>query len=230
MIALTFDTESLTDDERKKSEKSNIPKILKLLEKNGIKATFFVSGKVAENFPELIKDISKKGHEIASHSYNHVRLADLSLQQQKEEIRKGKEVLENLISKKVIGFRAPYLSFTNETFWILKKEGFIYDSSVHEHLTQLPLTELSCFLPDDFNIFESAQAVGTEKHKIRKWIETRKKMIDSLKWYEINVQLCHPWVIAKNSERLKALDIFIRYILNKNIDVKTCHDIIKNSL
>jgi len=228
MIALTFDTESLINDERRESEENNIPKILKLLGKHGVKATFFVSGKVAEKFPKLITNISKKGHEIASHSYNHVRLADLPLQQQKEEIRKSKETLENLISKKVIGFRAPYISFTGEIFWILKEEGFVYDSSVHENPPyKLPIVELPCHLPDDFSIFESPQAVGTEKDRIRKWVETRKKIVGPLKPYEINIQLCHPWVIAKKLGRLNALDSLIRHFVKKKIEIQTCREIIK---
>jgi peptidoglycan/xylan/chitin deacetylase (PgdA/CDA1 family) len=230
MIALTFDVESLTND-KDKSEKYIVPKILKLLDKYNIKATFFVTGKIAEKFPNLVTNISKKRHEIGSHSYNHLRLANLSLQQQKEEIRKSKEVLENLILTKIIGFRAPFLSFTTETFWILKKEGFIYDSSAHKHFDtqKLPVTELFCCLPDDFNIFESTRAIETEKEKIEKWIETSKKIANSLKWHEINIQVYHPWVIAKNLRRLNALDSIINYIVKKNIEIRTCQEIIEKS-
>jgi len=230
MIALTFDMECLINSKKRKSEEINVPEILKLLDKYKIKSTFFVPGKVAEKFPELILKISKKGHEIGSHSYNHLKLASLSPKQQKEEIRKGKKVLEDLTSKKITGFRAPFLSFTCQTFEILKKEGFAYDSSAHQSFEgKLPVIELFCCLPDDYHIFESPKAVGTEKDRIEKWIETRKAMFDSLKQGEINIQMFHPWILAKNPERLKALDLVIRYIVEKNIEIQTCQAIIEKN-
>ena len=49
----------------------NTQKILDLFEKYDVKATFFTLGFIAEKYPELIEEIQSKGHEIASHGYQH---------------------------------------------------------------------------------------------------------------------------------------------------------------
>ena len=63
-----------------------IPKLLDLFDDNGITATFFVVGRLAEPFEDLIKEINKK-HEIASHSYSHAHLNRLNEQQLSNEIK-----------------------------------------------------------------------------------------------------------------------------------------------
>lgn len=107
--------------------------ILDLLDLHNTKATFFVLGKVAEKYPDLIKEIYDKGHEIASHSYSHRTLYDLGKDGFEREIDKSINLLENITGEKVKGFRAPTFSINNDTIWgldVLEKFNFIYDSSV----------------------------------------------------------------------------------------------------
>ena len=97
------------------------------------RATFFCLGWVAERYPELIKEIHRLGHEIASHGYDHRIIATQSPRLFREDIRKSKALLEDLIGKRVIGYRAPSYSITRETLWsleILAEEGYQYDSSI----------------------------------------------------------------------------------------------------
>lgn len=144
--ALTFDIEdwfhicdieagySINDwDGLESRVENNTLKILKILKKENIKASFFVLGWVAERYPELIKEISKKGHEIASHGYSHKLVYECSPQEFRDDIRKSADILENIINQKIIGFRATGFSITKYTEWafeILAKEGFKYDASV----------------------------------------------------------------------------------------------------
>lgn len=114
--------------------------ILDLLDLHKTRATFFVLGKVAERYPELIKEIYDRGHEIASHSYSHRTLYDLGKDGFEYEIKKSINLLEKITGEKVKGFRAPTFSINNDTIWgleILEKFNFIYDSSVFPMKTLL---------------------------------------------------------------------------------------------
>ncbi len=112
---------------------ANTKKILKLLEESGTHATFFCLGWIAKRFPKLIKEISQKGHEIASHGYSHKPIWKQSLREFREDVKASKHILEDLIGKRVLGYRAPTYSITKQTLWaleILAEEGFVYDSSI----------------------------------------------------------------------------------------------------
>lgn len=112
----------------------NVHKILEIMEVNQTRATFFVLGWVAERFPGLVKAISSRGHEIASHGYRHRRIAALSRPQFKEYVARSKKLLEDLTGTPVLGYRATSFSVVKETLWALdciQAAGFVYDSSIY---------------------------------------------------------------------------------------------------
>ena len=100
---------------------------------SGVKATFFCLGWIAERYPHLIREIQNQGHEIACHGYDHRLVYDMRPEQFREDIRKSKQILEDIIGEKVAGYRAPSYSITGRSLWafqILAEEGFRYDSSI----------------------------------------------------------------------------------------------------
>jgi polysaccharide deacetylase family protein (PEP-CTERM system associated) len=111
----------------------NTEKILALLAERSVRATFFVLGWVAERHGGLIRRIASEGHEIASHGYAHEPVTAQTTEQFREDVRKTKRILEDLIGEPVLGYRAPGYSLTKETDWtlpILVEEGYRYDSSL----------------------------------------------------------------------------------------------------
>lgn len=129
-------TRDLSDDILRSNEirieKSTL-KLLELLDTKQVKATFFILGWIAKELPDLIKEISSRGHEIASHSYSHKILTLMSKEEFKKEIQLSLEAIDKAIGKPVKGFRAPCFSVTNKNLWVfdvLKENGFIYDSSI----------------------------------------------------------------------------------------------------
>jgi len=106
-----------------------IPKLIKILEKYLIKATFFVTGETIKKYPLLFKNLNKKGHEIAVHSYSHLRYDQLNMKEKEKEIKKTISVYHKLFKKKPKGFRAPQHSIDNETLVLLEEHNFKYDSS-----------------------------------------------------------------------------------------------------
>ncbi|MCX6170074.1 MAG: polysaccharide deacetylase family protein [Ignavibacteriales bacterium] len=114
-------------------EISNINTILELLAKYDQSATFFILGSFANKNPEIVKLIHDARHEIASHSYSHVIIPEQTPEQFREDTKKSKDVLNNIIGEEIIGFRAPRWSLGVKYFWaldILAEEGFKYDSSI----------------------------------------------------------------------------------------------------
>lgn len=110
-----------------------VDRLLNLLDENDTRATFFVLGVIAENFPELIKRIASRGHEIASHGYSHMPVHRISSAMFKEETQKSKNLLEDLTGIAVNGYRAPEFSIIRKTLWALEslaELGFSYDSSI----------------------------------------------------------------------------------------------------
>jgi len=111
----------------------NTEKILFLLEKYGIKATFFCLGWVAKRYPYLIKKIVHQGHEIGSHGFSHRSLFRLTPKEFYKEAYTSKIILEDISGQLVRGFRAPTYSITDRTLWaleILAEIGYEYDSSI----------------------------------------------------------------------------------------------------
>jgi len=111
----------------------NTQKLLELLAKKGVQATFFILGWVAERYPSLVHQIASAGHEVASHGYAHELITSQTPVVFREDIRKAKAILESILSKPVLGYRAPSFSITKDTMWatqVLVEEGYIYDSSI----------------------------------------------------------------------------------------------------
>jgi polysaccharide deacetylase family protein (PEP-CTERM system associated) len=108
----------------------NVDKVLGILDEEDTKATFFCLGWIAERFSGLIKKIHKEGHEIASHGYSHDVVYNLRRDEFSSDLIKSKDLLENIIGEKVIGYRAPNFSITDWAIDILIEHGFVYDSSL----------------------------------------------------------------------------------------------------
>lgn len=108
-------------------------RILAILRESGAHATFFILGWVAERCPTLVADIDRAGHEVASHGYGHRLVYDMTPEAFREDLLKSKRILEGIVKKPVIGYRAPSFSITPRNLWaldVLKEAGFEYDSSI----------------------------------------------------------------------------------------------------
>jgi len=112
----------------------NTRKVTELLSEHSTKATFFILGWVAVRHPDLVKDLAQQGHEIASHGYGHELVHTQTLTEFREDVRRSKQILEDLIGRQVMGYRAPSFSITPRTEWaisVLIEEGYRYDSSIY---------------------------------------------------------------------------------------------------
>jgi polysaccharide deacetylase family protein (PEP-CTERM system associated) len=112
---------------------ANTHRILQLLDRHGVKATFFVLGWIAERYPELVREIHACGHEIGSHTYWHRLIYEQTPAEFRADLRRSRDVLQATIGQPVTAHRAASFSITKQSLWaleILVEEGFLVDSSV----------------------------------------------------------------------------------------------------
>ncbi len=126
---LTFDVEEwydanypeinpLTVDYKKSNLENELGEILDLCDKYKTKATFFILGRVANQNPELVRKIKDRGHEVASHGYEHKLVYNLSPDLFRNDLEKSVRILEGITGEKVLGFRAPSWSLNEKTSWV----------------------------------------------------------------------------------------------------------------
>lgn len=218
--------------------KVGLPRILDLLDRENVKATFFVPGKVAELYPELIKELHRKGHEVGVHGYAHERWNELNYDEEKAILIKSKQILETLLDTEIVGFRSPAWNLNEHSVDLLLELGFKYDSSLMagdfhpyylrtgDRITeQLDIkfgeeTELLEFPVawelDDFPYFTftgRTMGLSSPDFVLERWIEE----VDFASQLESSVvtYTMHPQVIGRGP-RIKMLENLINYIKKEN--------------
>jgi polysaccharide deacetylase family protein (PEP-CTERM system associated) len=123
---------------------ANTRRTLDLFDEHGVKGTFFLVGWVAKRFPQLVREIESRGHELACHGFWHRAVYSLTPEEFRQDTRAAVRAIEDAAGSKVCGYRAPSWSITKDCLWaldVLAEEEFIYDSSIfpiHHDLYGLP--------------------------------------------------------------------------------------------
>ena len=118
----------------------NVARILDLFDEAGVKATFFTLGWVAERSPAAMRAIVERGHELASHGYDHTRVFTFTREEFAADLAKARAILEDTGGCAITGYRAPSFSIDARNSWaheVLAEHGYVYSSSVapvvHDH-------------------------------------------------------------------------------------------------
>ena len=107
-----------------------IPRLLDLFDRYGIKTTWFSCGHSIETFPEQMKDVVARGHEIGLHGYSHENPLAMTPEQEEKILLHTIDLVTELSGKKPVGYRAPWWEFSKVTNDLLVKHGIKYDSSL----------------------------------------------------------------------------------------------------
>jgi polysaccharide deacetylase family protein (PEP-CTERM system associated) len=113
--------------------KNNLSYLLNIFAEYNAKGTFFVLGWIAERFPELVEEIEKGGHEIATHGYAHQLVYAQTQKEFADDLKKSLLALSGITKQKILGYRAPSFSITRDSMWaldIIAEQGLQYDSSI----------------------------------------------------------------------------------------------------
>lgn len=145
--------------------------ILEMLAEHGVRATFFVLGTVAEQYPELVRTIKQEGHEVATHGFVHRRMTQMGPEAFAADLHRSLCILEDITQEAIWGHRAAEFSLNGSSLWALElmvDAGLRYDSSIfpirhprygmpaaprHPHLihtpagtlVEFPLATVRCF-------------------------------------------------------------------------------------
>lgn len=200
------------------------PRIFDLLEKHGLPASFFIPGYTAEHHPDLVREMVARGHEVGHHGYLHERPDFVDEDEEERIMVRGLEVLESITGKRPRGYRSPAWELKPNSPALLKKYGFIYDSSLMgddepylipagdtgQTLVEIPIQ----WINDDWPHFGfcSIPALGTGISSPQKVFEVWSEEFAG--YYDFGgcyVLTMHPFVIGRPS-RIRLLNRLIEYI------------------
>jgi peptidoglycan/xylan/chitin deacetylase (PgdA/CDA1 family) len=219
-----------------------VPRILRLLGRHGIPATFFVPGMIAERYPDMVKRIAGNQHEIGNHSYSHTYPDKLpSKEAERDELQRTNEILKGITGKVPEGYRSPAWEFSEHTLDLLLEMGFTFSSNmmhtdriglleVFERKTEIVELPIHWVLDDAAFWLYSVRIVGKAMQPLDAVETYWKTEFDGL--YEefcsekdsdiCFVLTCHPQVIGRPA-RMKVLDNVIRHIKgHPDVEFLTC--------
>lgn len=228
-----------------------VPRILELLKRHGIRATFFVPGVVIGTYPQLCERIVAAGHELGNHGWTHVPPANLKPDEEEEGLIKANEAIVNLTGKKVTGFRSPSWDLSAHTLELLLRHGFVYESSMmandHEpyHVRQGDVVHLDkpmefgretslvempiSWSLDDFPHFEFLRmptsvtpGLMNASGVLENWLNDFEYMRRTCDW-GILTYTCHPYVIGRG-HRMLMLERLIDGLIEKGAKFMTMED------
>ncbi|HUA78203.1 MAG TPA: XrtA system polysaccharide deacetylase [Acetobacteraceae bacterium] len=139
---------------------ANTERILARFAENGVRATFFTLGWIAERHPALVRRIVAADHELASHGYDHVRADRLDEAGFRADVGRTRRLLEDIGGVAVRGYRAPTFSIGTRNLWafrVLAAEGYTYSSSIypiHHDLYGMPDAPRAPFRPAGTSFWE----------------------------------------------------------------------------
>ena len=113
--------------------RAQVDGLLQLCNDTNSKATFFVLGCIGEDYPDVVKEIAKEGHEIASHGYSHQLAYRQTFLEFKSDVKRSVTILEDSIGTRVLGYRAPSWSIVESNLHYLEaleELGLTYDASI----------------------------------------------------------------------------------------------------
>jgi polysaccharide deacetylase family protein (PEP-CTERM system associated) len=146
-----------------------VTNLLAFLDELDLRATFFALGICAKNYPDVAREIAARGHEIASHGFAHVRVANQGPDEFRRDVEESIDLIESLVGDRPTGYRAPAFSISRTCAWafdILADLGFRYDSSQYDtprvpaRIDGIPAEPYRLTLPSGRTLTEFPVAVG----------------------------------------------------------------------
>ena len=209
--------------------------LINLLETVQLPATFFVPGEVAKENGVILKDVSRRGFEIAAHGYTHTNPQKLSADEQSLHLQKTCSLLEDITGKRTMGYRAPGYNIGANTLEIIARQGLLYDSSLMDsenlYIMENGLVEIPVSWPlDDWTLYgestECEMANITPSFQIREVLQY--ELEARLEAGVLFVTVLHPQLSGR-IVRIRAWKKFlIRYADDPRISWTSMQDMAKD--
>jgi peptidoglycan/xylan/chitin deacetylase (PgdA/CDA1 family) len=228
-----------------------VPRILALLQKYGIRSTFYIPGFTIETYPRECAAIVEAGHEVAHHGWTHVPPNDLTREQEEAGLVRANEQIRKLTGKNARGYRSPSWDLSPHSMDLLLKHGFLYDSSMMAddytpyRVRQGDVVELDkpmvfgkptrliempiAWSLDDFPHFEFLRmktslmpGLMNANSVMENWINDFVYLKDNFDWGVLTYTF-HPYVIGRG-HRLMALEKLLRTVAEAGAQFVTMED------
>jgi len=225
-----------------------VPRILALLERFGVKTSFFIPGVVIDTYPAVCEQVVAAGHEIGHHGWAHIPPASQSPEEEEAGLVRGIERLRRLTGRKPAGYRSPSWDLSADTLRLLVKHGFFYESSMmgHDHEpyrvrqgdsvradegmkfgTPTPLIEMPIsWSLDDFPHFEYLRlptgvtpGLMNAHGVLENWLDDFEYMRRNCDW-GVLTYTCHPFVIGRG-HRMLMLERLLEGLVEKGATFTT---------
>jgi peptidoglycan/xylan/chitin deacetylase (PgdA/CDA1 family) len=199
-----------------------VPRILDMLDELEIPASFYIPGYVAETHEEMVREVFRRGHEIAHHGDMHEPPYTLSREQEGEVLDRGSAILEGLTGQRPTGYRAPAAELSEHSLELLVERGFTYDTTLMGNDIPYLLdggTRQIVEIPFHWELVDVAyfnyapplgirQFMATPEHVYQVWSAA----FEGSYHYGLSmVPVMHPYVIGRPG-RLRMLARLIRYM------------------
>ena len=213
--------------------KQGVPRILDMLDVYGVKATFFIPGVIAEHYPLVVKEISRRGHEIGFHGYLHEESTATSYEEEDATMTRCETIIKDLTGQSMAGHRGPGGVIHDYSLRLFLEHCYLYSSNWRDsdgpfiHTIdgrQVPLVELpkdSIFDDTAYDFYTDSAPERYELKSPREMLEIWKDEFDSLaaEGRMINFVL-HPQFIGRAS-RVNMLSELIGYMLSHGAWIDT---------
>ena len=207
--------------------KQGIPRILAMLDRWGVKGTFFIPGVVAERYPEMVREIARRGHEIGFHGYYHEEFPTTTKEEEDATMRRAEGVIEAACGQKLRGHRGPGGVIHDYSLELFLEHGYIYSTNwrdcdgpfLHEiNGKTVPLVELPKDSIFDDTAYDFYTDTPPERYELKapaEMMEIWKEEFDALaeEGRMINFVL-HPQFMGRAS-RINMLSDLIGYMLSR---------------
>ncbi len=206
--------------------KVGVPRILGLLDRHRIKGAFFIPAWTVERYPEMAREIARRGHEIGHHGYLHEKPFLLSGPEEEEQLLvKAVTIIQEITGVRTLGARTPSADPSKHTMRLLKKHGFVYHSNMMDsddpYLYQgdaAGLVELPTSWPlDDFIFFgfsgnpPMGNGIWSQQEVWEIWVEEFEGVYADGGYYNL---MMHPQVIGRH-HRMRMVERLIRHMKAK---------------
>jgi peptidoglycan/xylan/chitin deacetylase (PgdA/CDA1 family) len=197
-----------------------VPRILAMLARHSVGATFFVPGVIAERWPETVAAIVEAGHEVGLHGYLHIAPVKASADGQREEVERGFAALTRL-GVTPVGYRSPGWELTIYTVQLLLEYGLLYDTSLMDddrpYVLDTPWGNIAQ-LPPHWSLDDWEQyayfvdpPLGEHIESTRKVVELWTDELDAMRQtHSLLTLTCHPCLSGRPS-RVRAIERLIEF-------------------
>jgi peptidoglycan/xylan/chitin deacetylase (PgdA/CDA1 family) len=203
------------------------PNLYRLLDRHGVRATFFLEGWNGEHHPDAVAEVVRRGHELGMHGWTHEAWGALAADEEAERAARATAALADAAGVRPVGFRAPGGARTAVTETVLRRLGYRYDASLGDGMTPARLASGLAHVPfrwpcvDGFWWLRPDPVPPAEVRG--RWLAALADAAESGGFF---LTICHAFITGVDDERLAVLDaVLAAAVADPRVTVRTAGEV-----